>query len=83
MSLYAKMSYLMWLCLSSSYSFLLRDLAAQDEEEEDEGVSTEQDPSNEMTDAAEVPNDQNDKGEEEDDELAEYGLDKYDEEDAG
>ncbi|KAM6895917.1 periodic tryptophan protein 1 homolog [Xenentodon cancila] len=58
----------------------LGDLAAEDEEEEDEGVLPDQNPSDELDDVAELPKDENVK--EEDDELAEYGLDKYDEEDA-
>uniref|UniRef100_A0A3B5AJU5 PWP1 homolog, endonuclein n=1 Tax=Stegastes partitus TaxID=144197 RepID=A0A3B5AJU5_9TELE len=53
------------------------ELAAEEEEEEDEGVSLEQNRSNVTADDAEAPKDEN----EEDDELAEYGLDKYDEED--
>lgn len=36
-----------------------------------------------MTEAAEAPKDGNGEEKEEDDELAEYGLDKYDEEDIG
>ncbi|XP_008301170.1 periodic tryptophan protein 1 homolog isoform X1 [Stegastes partitus] len=55
----------------------LGELAAEEEEEEDEGVSLEQNRSNVTADDAEAPKDEN----EEDDELAEYGLDKYDEED--
>ena len=75
-------------CVSSFLSliylfFLFRDQAVEDDEEEDEGLPPDQNPTHEMDDAAEAPNDENDKGEEEDDELAEYGLDKYDEEDLG
>ncbi|XP_028280918.1 periodic tryptophan protein 1 homolog [Parambassis ranga] len=52
--------------------------AEEEEEEEDEGLSLEENPSNVTAEAA-----NDDKGErkEEEDELAEYGLDKYDEED--
>lgn len=53
-----------------------RELAAEDEEEDAEGVPVEE------SDTAEVPQDESEEGKEED-ELAEYGLDKYDEEDAG
>lgn len=60
----------------------ISELAAEEEEEEDEGIA-EQNPSSNMADAAEVPKDTNKKEKEEDDELAEYDLDKYDEEDAG
>ncbi|XP_041833680.1 periodic tryptophan protein 1 homolog [Melanotaenia boesemani] len=59
----------------------LGDLAAEDEEEDDEGLPSEQNPSNATADAAEVPKDESDEGVEEDEELAEYGLDRYDEED--
>lgn len=52
-----------------------RELAAEDEEEDAEGVPVEE------SDTAEVPQDESEEGKE--DELAEYGLDKYDEEDAG
>ncbi|XP_070784967.1 periodic tryptophan protein 1 homolog isoform X2 [Enoplosus armatus] len=61
----------------------LGELAAEDEEEEDEGIACEQDPKSNTEDVAEVPKDENEEGKEEDDELAEYGLDKYDEEDIG
>lgn len=54
-----------------------RELAAEDEEEDAEGVPVEE------SDTAEVPQDESEEGKEEGDELAEYGLDKYDEEDAG
>uniref|UniRef100_A0A8P4KH11 PWP1 homolog, endonuclein n=1 Tax=Dicentrarchus labrax TaxID=13489 RepID=A0A8P4KH11_DICLA len=47
------------------------------DEEEDEGIASEPNPGSDTPDVAEVPKDEN----EEDDELAEYGLDKYDEED--
>ncbi len=61
---------------------VIRELAAEEEEEEDEGIG-EQNPESITADAAEVPKDENKEGNEEDDELAEYGLDKYDEEDTG
>uniref|UniRef100_A0A3Q1CAF4 PWP1 homolog, endonuclein n=1 Tax=Amphiprion ocellaris TaxID=80972 RepID=A0A3Q1CAF4_AMPOC len=51
-----------------------------EEEEEDEGLPPEPSGSN-IADEAEAPKDE--EGNEEDDELAEYGLDKYDEEDTG
>ncbi|XP_020494394.2 periodic tryptophan protein 1 homolog [Labrus bergylta] len=60
----------------------LGELAAEEEEEEeedDEGISS--DPNSNVTEAAEAPMDGNKEEQEEDDELAEYGLDKYDEED--
>uniref|UniRef100_A0A3Q1CCT5 PWP1 homolog, endonuclein n=1 Tax=Amphiprion ocellaris TaxID=80972 RepID=A0A3Q1CCT5_AMPOC len=56
----------------------LGELAAEEEEEEDEGLPPEPSGSN-IADEAEAPKDE--EGNEEDDELAEYGLDKYDEED--
>lgn len=40
-------------------------------------------PSDATADVADGPKDENEEGKEEDDELAEYGLDKYDEEDVG
>ncbi|XP_070709861.1 periodic tryptophan protein 1 homolog isoform X1 [Pempheris klunzingeri] len=52
--------------------------AAEEEEEEDEGIASEQIPDDNTGDVAEVPKNEN----EEDDELAEYGLDKYDEDDS-
>lgn len=55
----------------------LRGLAAEDEEEEDEGVPREE------SDAAEAPEDEKGEEEEKDDELAEYGLENYDDEDTG
>lgn len=57
----------------------LGELAVEDDEEEDEGISS--DPNSNMTEAAEAPKDGDGEEKEEDDELAEYGLDKYDEED--
>ncbi|XP_041820021.1 periodic tryptophan protein 1 homolog [Chelmon rostratus] len=56
----------------------LGELAVEDEEEEDEGIASEQN----TADIAETPKDGNEEEKGEDDELAEYGLDKYDEEDA-
>uniref|UniRef100_A0A8C7ZGM6 Periodic tryptophan protein 1 homolog n=1 Tax=Oryzias sinensis TaxID=183150 RepID=A0A8C7ZGM6_9TELE len=52
------------------------------EDDDDEGMPPDPNPINETPVAAESPSDDNDEGVEEDDELAEYGLDKYDEEDA-
>ncbi|XP_038158611.1 periodic tryptophan protein 1 homolog [Cyprinodon tularosa] len=54
----------------------------EDDDEEDEGIPNDEDPSKEAPDEDDEfgPKDENDE-EEEDDELAEYGLDKYDEED--
>lgn len=46
-------------------------------------MAPEQNPGNATADVAEVPNDENEGGKDEDDDLAEYGLDKYDEEDTG
>uniref|UniRef100_A0A8C5HLE3 Periodic tryptophan protein 1 homolog n=1 Tax=Gouania willdenowi TaxID=441366 RepID=A0A8C5HLE3_GOUWI len=56
----------------------LGELAAEEEEDEDEGVSLEQNPSQESDEAE---RDENQQSKDEEDELAEYGLDKYDEED--
>ncbi|KAE8281435.1 Periodic tryptophan protein 1-like protein [Larimichthys crocea] len=56
----------------------LGELAAEEEEEEDEGIACEQTPE----DVAEAAKDENKEDKDEDDELAEYGLDKYDEEDS-
>lgn len=53
-----------------------------DEGEEDEGVPPEPNPSGDSTYVDCTLKDEIDEGEEED-ELAEYGLDKYDEEDTG
>lgn len=67
-----------------SFKKYIRDLAAEDgEDDDDEGMPPDPNPINETPVAAESPSDENDEGVEEDDELAEYGLDKYDEEDAG
>uniref|UniRef100_A0A672GBU0 Uncharacterized protein n=1 Tax=Salarias fasciatus TaxID=181472 RepID=A0A672GBU0_SALFA len=60
-----------------SYSNFVLELEAGEEEEEDEGVSLEQ---NDAA-GAEAIEDENRGTKEDDDELAEYGLDKYDEED--
>lgn len=49
----------------------------RDEEEEDEGVPPEPNPGSDSAYVARTPKDEIDEGEE--DELAEYGLDKYDE----
>jgi len=62
---------------------LLRNLEAEDDDEDGDDMPPEQSPSNETADVAEVPTDEKDEGVEEDDELAEYGLENYDEEDAG
>lgn len=60
----------------------LGELAAGDEEDDDEGIACEENPVSDTADGAGVPKAEKDEGNEEDDELAEYGLDKYDEEDA-
>uniref|UniRef100_A0A1A8FMC7 Periodic tryptophan protein 1 homolog n=1 Tax=Nothobranchius korthausae TaxID=1143690 RepID=A0A1A8FMC7_9TELE len=57
----------------------LGELAGGDDEE-DEGVPPEPEPTNETDDRADLTSKNENEGEE-DDELAEYGLDKYDEED--
>uniref|UniRef100_A0A1A8R3X5 Periodic tryptophan protein 1 homolog n=1 Tax=Nothobranchius rachovii TaxID=451742 RepID=A0A1A8R3X5_9TELE len=57
----------------------LGELAGGDDEE-DEGVPPEPEPTNETDDCADLTSKNENEGEE-DDELAEYGLDKYDEED--
>ncbi|XP_015813796.3 periodic tryptophan protein 1 homolog [Nothobranchius furzeri] len=57
----------------------LGELAGGDDEE-DEGVPPEPEPTNERDDHADLTSKNENEGEE-DDELAEYGLDKYDEED--
>lgn len=59
----------------------LGDLAAEEDDEEDEGIA-EQNPDSNTADVAELPQDENEEEKEEDDELAEYGLDKYDDEDS-
>ncbi|KAF7662040.1 hypothetical protein LDENG_00247180 [Lucifuga dentata] len=60
----------------------LGEQAGEEEEEEDEGMGAEEKIGDAPTEDAEVPEDENEGGREEDDELAEYSLDKYDEEDA-
>ncbi|KAM9328712.1 periodic tryptophan protein 1 homolog [Pholidichthys leucotaenia] len=57
----------------------LGDQEAEDEEEDDEGMPPEQDAN--AADNVEGGNGENKEGKDEEDELAEYGLDKYDEED--
>ncbi|KAM3858779.1 periodic tryptophan protein 1 homolog isoform 2-T2 [Diretmus argenteus] len=59
----------------------LGERACGDDEEEDEGIAGEQELSDSPAEDAQVPKDENEEGREEDDELAEYGLDKYDDED--
>lgn len=58
----------------------LGELAA--EEEEDEGVDLDPNPGNATAEVTEAPQDDNQEEKDEDDDLAEYGLDKYDEEDS-
>lgn len=60
----------------------IREQAAEDEEE-DEGIASDQNPNSNTEDIAEVPKEENKEEKEEDDELAEYKLDKYDDEDIG
>lgn len=60
----------------------LGELAAEEEDDDDEGIACEDIPDSNTEDAAGVAKDENEDGKEEDDELAEYGLDRYDEEDA-
>lgn len=70
--------------MSESWHLLcwIRELAAEEDEEEDEGIASDQNPSSNTVDIAEVPKEI--AGEEkEEDELAEYELDKYDQEDTG
>ncbi|KAM7378201.1 hypothetical protein PAMA_013208 [Pampus argenteus] len=57
----------------------LGEQAAADEEEDDEGIAA--DANDVAPDVDGAPDDENEEGKEEEDELAEYGLDKYDEED--
>lgn len=63
-------------------AFISREVADEDGEEDDEGVHLEQNPSSKSADVDSSLRDEDDR-EEEEDELAEYGLDKYDEEDTG
>lgn len=65
------------------FFFLIRELTAGDEEDEDEGIVSEQNANSDSADIADVPTAGKEKEKEEDDELAEYELDKYDEEDTG
>lgn len=58
-----------------------REQAAEEDEDEDEGVSVEH--NSNSADDPEVESNENEEEKDEDDELAEYGLDKYDEEDTG
>ncbi|XP_034381667.1 periodic tryptophan protein 1 homolog [Cyclopterus lumpus] len=59
----------------------LGELAAEEDEDDDEGIACEENPDGNTTDVAGVPEDDDEDVKEEDDELAEYGLDRYDEED--
>lgn len=61
-------------------SFLIREQAS--EEEDEEAIDDEQNPNSVTTGVAKTTKDENEEGKEED-ELAEYDLDKYDEEDIG
>lgn len=58
--------------------YWIRQQEAEEEEEEDEGIVDEQCPSD-TVDVARAPKEEAEGGEEDEDELAEYGLDKYDE----
>ncbi|CAB1419016.1 unnamed protein product [Pleuronectes platessa] len=61
----------------------LGDLAAEEEEDDDdEGLPPEPSADEIAAEAAEVPKHEKEDGREEDDDLAEYGLDRYDEEDS-
>ncbi|XP_059181831.1 periodic tryptophan protein 1 homolog isoform X1 [Centropristis striata] len=60
----------------------LGDLAAAEEEDDDEGIACEDNLDNASAEVAAAPKNKSDEGNEDDDELAEYGLDRYDEEDA-
>ena len=67
---------------------LIRALAAEEDEEDEDDEGFPPEPSAdeitaEVAEVAEVPKDKNEDGKEEDDDLAEYGLDRYDEEDSG
>ncbi|KAM6896310.1 periodic tryptophan protein 1 homolog [Lycodopsis pacificus] len=57
-------------------------LAAEEDEDDDEGIACEDNPDGNTEDVAGDPKGDDEDGKEEDDELAEYGLDRYDEEDA-
>lgn len=54
-----------------------------EEVEEDEGIAGEENIDDDTTEDAIARKDENERVRDEDDELAEYGLDKYDEEDTG
>ncbi|KAF3859599.1 hypothetical protein F7725_021998 [Dissostichus mawsoni] len=59
------------------------ELAAEEEEDDDEGICEDNLDGNTAEDVAAVPKKKNEDGkDDDDDELAEYGLDRYDEEDA-
>lgn len=58
-----------------------REQAAEEEEDDDEGIAT--DVNDIAPDVAGAPENKNEEEKEEEDELAEYGLDKYDEEEDG
>ncbi|XP_076009448.1 periodic tryptophan protein 1 homolog [Genypterus blacodes] len=60
----------------------LGEQAAADEDEEDEGIAAEENIDYDPTEDAAAPRNVNQRVRDEDDELAEYGLDKYDEEDS-
>lgn len=68
-------------CHLCYYIVEIRELAAEEAEEEDEGIVAEENPDSDTADSTEVPKGAGDK--EEEDELAEYELEKYDEEDIG
>ncbi|XP_075967835.1 periodic tryptophan protein 1 homolog [Anarhichas minor] len=57
-------------------------LAAEEDEDDDEGIACEENPDGNTADVAGDPKGDDEDGKEEEDELAEYGLDRYDEEDA-
>lgn len=63
----------------------IRELAAGDEEDEDEGIVSEQNANSDSADIVDdpTPGTGNKSEKDEDNELAEYELDKYDEEDIG
>ncbi|KAK5876955.1 hypothetical protein CesoFtcFv8_026253 [Champsocephalus esox] len=58
------------------------ELAAEEEEDDDEGICEDNLDGNTAEDVAAVPKKKNEDGKVDDDELAEYGLERYDEEDA-